>query len=207
MPGLGDVLTIVGSVFGIRAGTEEPDFTLVAELASNITIRLYPELVAVETDLPGATPEEFRNQAFRRLFRYISGANRDKTQIAMTAPVEQSGREVAMTAPVETSQADGAQRMRFFLPANFTLASAPEPADPTVRIVSVPARLLAVNRFAGFANEAALAEARADLLAALMTSRFLATGDPFAMLYDPPFTLPFMRRNEMAVEVQQQGSA
>ncbi|MGC8159750.1 heme-binding protein, partial [Salmonella enterica] len=82
--------------------------------------------------------EAGRSEAFQLLFAYIAGANRASAMgrgtVAMTAPVEVSGRElVAMTVPVETSNSASAAHMRFFLPAKYSLDTAPKALNPRVR--------------------------------------------------------------------------
>jgi len=201
------VLGLVGgcSVFGIRSGYEQPTYEVVERLGEVMEVRRYPSRLAVETTADGADRDEARNAAFRRLFDYISGENAGGREVAMTAPVESAAErtEIAMTAPVETRDATGeAVRMRFFLPASFNRASAPAPSDPEVRIVTLPQSTLAVRRFSGRWSEASLAEETTALLGRLEGSGWQPAGEPFTMFYDPPFTLPWLRRNEVAVAVE-----
>ena len=200
------------SVFGIRSGTEQVPYELVADLGDDLEVRRYPARVAAEARVPaeaeGEDGDDPMGRAFRLLFDYIKGANDGGREIAMTAPVEtQRGAEIAMTAPVETRDAaaasgDGTAAMRFFLPASYTMDGAPRPTDPRLRLVEVPARTLAVLRFSGFGGRASVAEERRALLARLEDGAWQATGEPVALFYDPPWTLPFLRRNEVAVPVE-----
>jgi hypothetical protein len=193
------------SVFGVRSGTEEPPYELVARIGDDIEIRRYAPRLAAEAEVEAASEEAGRNAAFRPLFDYISGANRGAEKIAMTAPVaidDAGGRKIAMTAPVATAPSgDGRYAMRFFLPASLTPQTAPQPTDPRVRVIEVPAELLAVLRFSGGASTSALDRRKAELLARLQGSDWRPAGDPISYLYDPPWTLPFLRRNEVAVPV------
>jgi hypothetical protein len=119
------------------------------------------------------------------------------------------GQEIAMTAPVETGtrsagRGDGEAAgtvMRFLLPAKFDLASAPEPTHRQVRLVEVPAETLAVLRFAGFGGQDTVRTKTRTLMRRLKDSNWQATGSSIAMFYNPPWTLPFFRRNEVAVPV------
>lgn len=116
----------------------------------------------------------------------------------MTAPVETGGRRIAMTVPVEQ---DGAGTMRFFLPRAVAAAGAPAPTEPGIRLVEIPAERIAALRFSGrLTPEARAAQARilADVLAAAGRR---TEGAPFVMGYDPPFAIPFLRRNEVAVRL------
>ena len=97
------------SVVGIRATYEQPRYEVVEQLPRNVEIRRYEPRVAVETDMAGPGDAE----AFRRLFRYITGSNGGDDRIMMTVPVEQ-GTLIAMTVPVE--QGGDLRVMRFFLP-------------------------------------------------------------------------------------------
>ena len=107
-----------------------------------------------------------------------------------------------MTAPVETWRSrTGGMRMRFFLPPEFTLETAPQPKDPRVRLVKVVARLEAVLRFSGIATEDAVGKKMKDLLRALDQSSWRGVNEPVTYLYDPPWTILFFRRNEIAIPV------
>jgi hypothetical protein len=188
-------------VFGIRM-YDEPRYVLIDRVGDRIEVRRYAPRVAAQVEL--ATPAEAgRNQAFRLLFSYIAGANRAAapadSKIAMTAPVDVREPElIAMTTPVQTQDAGGV-RMRFFLPARFTRETAPEPTDPSVHIVTVPEETIAVLCFSGSGGD--MIDRQAALVAGLAGSQWNPVGSAYALLYDPPFTLSFLRRNEAAVEV------
>lgn len=182
------------SVVGIRATYEEPRYAVVERLDRGVEIRAYDGRVAVETDARGQQDGE----AFGRLFRYITGANAGGARIAMTAPVETGGRLIAMTVPVE--QGAGGT-MRFYLPRRVAEAGAPEPTEPCVRLTRIPPERLAVLRFSGSATAEAR-EAQARILAAVLDKTGRKPAEPpFFMGYDPPFSIPFLRRNEVAVRL------
>ena len=199
---LGQVAEAGGSIVGIRNGTEEPSFS-VDRRVGDVEIRHYGPRIAAETTID-ADEEPARNEGFRRLARYIFGGNTDRTKIAMTAPVaQQQGRKIAMTAPVAAQQdSRGEWVIRFFMPAEHTLESLPTPNDERVRLVSVPAETVAVLRFSGIANPDAIASRTAELLATLRGADITAAGDPVTWFYDPPWTIPFRRRNEIAVTLR-----
>ncbi len=192
------------SLVGIRSGYEQPPYEVVTALDDNIEIRAYAPRVAAEATVQGQEDRDGRNAAFRLLFDYITGANRSNNEIAMTAPVEtgSASEEVSMTVPVETAgEGASGMRMRFFLPAAYSADSAPTPSDPRVRVVELPPQTVAVLRFNGSSGEDAIAAKTETLLAALDNTSYQAAGEPFALFYDPPWTLPFFRRNEVVVEV------
>ena len=189
--------------------TETVPYTVVAHVG-DVELRRYPRLAAVETVAAS------ENQAFRRLFGYIAGGNEGSDRIQMTAPVELAGRgsRIEMTAPVEVSRTDEADsrdsddsstadvRMAFFLPAEYSPETAPQPTDDAVDLVSVPERTLAVRRFSWVPTAGRIASEREALLSTLADAGIETTGEPFFMGYDAPWTLPFRRRNEVAVEVE-----
>ena len=188
------------SVFGIRSGYEQLSYTVSDEIDDRIEICQYAARLAAETAL-AAGDEEGRDNAFRVLFDYITGANQGQAEIAMTAPVEVGTPEqVAMTAPVQTAATEDGEVMRFFLPASYTPATAPEPTNPRVAIVEVRSTV-AVLRFTGLWSEQAFEAREAELLDLLDDLRWRPDGSPSSLLYDPPWTFPFLRRNEIAVPV------
>ncbi len=188
-------------VFGIRL-YEEPRYAVIDRVGDRVEIRRYAPRLAAQVEAPAAG-EAGRGEAFRLLFAYIAGANRgapDDNKIAMTAPVElREAERIAMTVPVQTGEADGVVRMRFFLPTSFTRETAPEPTDTRVTLVTAPEETVAALRFSGTGGE--LKARQNELIAALANSRWQAAGAPYALFYDAPFTLPFLRRNEAAVAV------
>jgi hypothetical protein len=203
---VGQVIDAAGSVVGYRRGTEEPDHS-VEKLTRDVEIRRYGARIAAETTVT-ADEESARNAGFRRLARYIFGANQGNTKIAMTAPVAQQsggrrGEKIAMTAPV-SQEAAGADEwtIRFFMPAARTLESLPEPDDDEVRLVTVPPDTMAVRRFAGSPTRRAVASQTAKLMNTLRDIGFEAIDRPASWFYDPPWTVPALRRNEIAVRVK-----
>ncbi|SFK42601.1 SOUL family heme-binding protein [Falsiroseomonas stagni] len=185
------------SVFGVRSGTEEPRFEALGTEAG-LEFRRYAPRLAAETVVP-APEEAARSEGFSRLARYIFGGNQGSARIAMTAPVAQDSMRIAMTAPVAQAATPSGYRIRFFLPA--ALRDPPAPLDARVTVVEVPAETVAVQRFTGLPSPEAVAEARRRLEAALPATRWVAAGEAVAWFYDPPWTIPALRRNEVAVPV------
>jgi hypothetical protein len=200
--------SVVG-VFGIRL-YEEPRYDVIDRLADRVEIRRYGPRLAAQVELPAAG-EAGSSEAFQLLFAYIAGANRTAAsgsdRIAMTVPVEVyapervARQQVAMTVPVQTSQDNGLVRMRFFLPAKFSRETAPTPVDSRVRLVTTPTETVAILRYSGSGIDRA--QRQAELAAALAPSPWRASGEPYTLNYDAPFTLPFLRRNEAAAPVEQ----
>ena len=120
----------------------------------------------------------------------------------MTAPVAQAREAIAMTAPVvQARDASGQWVIRFFMPENYTMETLPKPLDPAVRLVPVPAQVTAVLRFSGSTAPARVEAKEKELLRLLQDSAWQPSGAVVAWFYDPPWTLPPFRRNEVAVPV------
>jgi hypothetical protein len=181
------------SVFGIRSPYEQPSYQVLQQIAPNIELRRYEARLAVETEM---TPGN-EGEAFGRLFRYITGANAGGHMISMTTPVVVQPLRMAMTLP--TLSLDNARTMRFFLPRSVASAGAPAPTDPLVHVVSTPAVTWGVIRYSGIATSRVRAQETALLRDGLKRAGTPSQGAPIYLSYDPPFTIPFLRRNEVAL--------
>ncbi|OBK79688.1 heme-binding protein [Mycobacterium sp. 1164985.4] len=191
----------VFSLVGIRVSTEEPHH-LTTKLSDRVEIRRYGPRIAAETTVD-ADEDRARNIGFRRLAGYIFGGNHRDEAIAMTAPVSQQSREkIAMTAPVAQAHADGNSTIRFYMPSKWTLDTLPAPDDDKVRLIEVPGETVAVLRFTGDRSPRAVAERTRELSEILRANEIEAIGPPQSWFYDPPWTLPFRRRNEIAIPVR-----
>jgi hypothetical protein len=184
------------SVFGVRSPYEQPKYQVVEAVGPNVEIRQYAPRTVVETDITHGD----QGQAFGRLFRYITGANTASRTIAMTVPVEQA-RLISMTVPVETS-GDAQQIMRFYLPPGVTKNGAPVPTEAGVRVTTLPEQTLGVIRYSGAATDESREAQAQRLREALAKSGKSAQGEPSYFSYDPPFAIPFLRRNEVALAVR-----
>lgn len=186
-----------------HAATEEPSFVIIEKVGS-IEIRQYGARLAAEVVVSGSD-EDARSEGFRLLADFIFGNNTARTSIAMTAPVAQqpASEAVAMTAPVSQSRdASGKWRVRFFMPAKYTRQTLPKPNNAAVQIVDVPVETYGVLRFSNSRSADAVIAKTAELLKGLAGSKWQSFGTPAAFFYDPPWTLPFLRRNEVAVTVR-----
>ena len=191
------------SLFGVRDGYEQPRYEVVETLEQDVEIRRYAPRLAAEATVETDDLDKGTNAAFRLLFDYISGANLPQAEIAMTAPVAvaEEGAKIAMTAPVETKAAGEKVTMRFFLPSSFSAETAPQPSDPRVRLVTLPEETVAALRYSGLRDEEREVEKDGVLRAVLAGSQWRPDGEALAYYYDPPWTLPWLRRNEAIVPV------
>ena len=198
---LAALLTIV--VTSAMARVDEPAYRVVQSDGA-IELRLYEPMLVAEVVRSGSRRAAI-NAGFRELASFIFGANLPRDKIAMTAPVIQApaeGETIAMTAPVKQSRAaGGAWRVRFVMPAGYTLETLPRPISPDVRIIEEPRRTMAVIKFSGDPGEERLRDKTEALRAYIGAQGLAPKGDPVYAFYDPPWTLPFMRRNEVMIEV------
>ena len=204
------------SVVGGKAA-EEPAFRVVVE-DGDFEVREYDSYAVAEVVVP-RTFDSASRVGFRWLVRYISGANEGKQKIQMTAPVELQprGEKIAMTAPVVLSPAEkpgvangsrlagediGTWSMAFVLPEGYTSENAPTPTNPMVKIRDVAPRRAASVRFGGLLRDRN-AEAHRRKLAAWLDQRGIEhQGDWRVAGYNPPWTIPQLRRNEVLVSLR-----
>ena len=162
---------------------EEPAYTIEkAWEAEQIEIRSYASRVMAVT-----TMQDDEDNGFRVLAGYIFGGNAEEEKIAMTAPVQQT--------------MEGEQEMAFMMPAQYALEDLPEPKDQRVAFREEPAHTAAVIRFSGWASADKADSHWQTLRRFLVTEGIDITGAPTLNQYNPPWTLPFLRRNEIIVPV------
>ena len=162
---------------------EEPAYTVERAWESEqIEIRRYAPRVMAVTTMQGNDDD-----GFRVLAGYIFGGNSTEQQIAMTAPVQQS--------------MAGEAEMAFIMPAEYALEDLPTPDDERVAFEEAPAYTAAVIRFSGWASADKADEHWQRLRQFLIAERIDITGEPTLNQYNPPWTLPFLRRNEIIVPV------
>ena len=178
------VISLVTSVMTTQAiAIEEPVYQVEkAWETEQIEIRAYAPRVMAVTEMI-----EDSNGGFRVLAGYIFGGNAEEQEIAMTAPVQQS--------------MEGDREMAFMMPAEYTLEDLPEPEDQRVSFREAPAYTAAVIQFSGWASAEKADENWQQLRQFLIAEGIDITGEPTLNQYNPPWTLPFMRRNEIIVPV------
>lgn len=189
--------------------TEEPQFSII-EKSEPFELRAYaPQLIAevkVEGDLDTAS-----SQGFRLIAAFIFGQNKVSEKISMTVPVgieTAQSTKIAMTVPVgiEASK-DSAKGVNqwvfsFVMPSEYTMATLPKPLNPLVTIRELPAQKRAAITFSGFYNEAKVLEKTKALEEWVKSKQWQAIGSPQFARYNPPWSIPFMRRNEILISVR-----
>ena len=196
---LAATVIIIGAMDAIAI--EEASYNVLKK-ENNLEIRDYAPHILAETVVEGDL-EEAGNKAFRRLFRYISGDNRSRNKVAMTAPVSQEpmGEKIRMTAPVGQQRVQESWAVSFMMPDSYTLETLPEPEDPKVTLRQVPARRMAAVRYSGFWSEKNYLRYKLELESWIHENGLKIVGDPIWARYNPPFTPWFLRRNEILIPV------
>ena len=185
---------------------EKPDYEILYE-DGNIEYRLYEPYLVAQTEVSmDDNYNSASNEGFRRLFKYITGSNTSEVDIAMTAPVQMSmdgsGQTIDMTAPVQQIENKNFLQVAFMLPSKFDIKNAPIPTDERVTIKQIPARIMAVIRYSGRWTEKNRSKYEYRLRENLELHAITAISQTETAAYNPPFTPPFMRRNEIMLEVE-----
>jgi hypothetical protein len=173
---------------------ETPKYEVVKKIG-NIELRKYGSMILASTE--GDLND---NEAFMRIANYIFGDNTSSKKIPMTAPVITS-EKIPMTAPVITSNSKNKMKMSFVMPSSYTLKTLPKPNSGNVKIETLKSRNLAVLRFSGFASDSKVINLQNELIGTLKENKIKPKSYPFLMRYNSPWTVPFLRRNEVAVEI------
>ncbi len=177
-------ISLVTSVMTTQAiAIEEPVYQVEkAWEAEQIEIRAYAPRIMAVTGM-----NEDSDSGFRVLAGYIFGGNAEEQKIAMTAPVQQT--------------MAGEKEVAFMMPAEYALKDLPQPEDQRVSFREAPAYTAAVIQFSGWASAEKADENWQQLQRFLIAEGIDITGEPTLNQYNPPWTLPFMRRNEIIVPV------
>ncbi len=168
-----------------RGKYESPKYTTVVSDGA-FEVRDYPEVVVVSAPMKGARSNQ--NSAFMTLFRYISGDN-------------ENGRKIAMTTPVFGTLEEEGRKMSFVVPSEVVEEGVPAAMNQQVVISKRQAGRFAVYRYSGRWSEARERQGREKLQAWMDGRGYSATGSFEKASYDPPFTPPPLRRNEVLVRI------
>ncbi|MBP3945276.1 heme-binding protein [Psychrobacter sp. K31L] len=208
-------LLLSGSLLisGGAMATEEPKYTVLSQV-DDFELRRYDEQLVAQTWVSGDQDSASR-EGFKFLADYIFGNNTAPTggssKISMTAPVtmqpnskksDGESQKIAMTAPVNMQQDDGKWRVQFTMPSQYTMQTLPKPNNPNIMITEVPAQTYGVIKFSGLAGSKKVATKTEELQSWMQTENLNVTGEPELARYNPPWTLPFLRRNEVMIRYQ-----
>lgn len=202
---------------GVAMATEEPHYTILLH-NEDFELRRYDAQIVAQTWVTGDQDSASR-QGFKILADYIFGnnktANGESSTISMTAPVmmqpqsvngnadKNKSTKIAMTAPVMMQQKDNKWRMRFIMPSHYTMQTLPKPNNPAITIAELPIKKYAVVKFSGLAGSKKVETKTKELQSWMQSQQLEAISIPELARYNPPWTLPFMRRNEVMIAYQQ----
>ncbi len=178
------ILLLIPGTAAVAADIEEPQYELLDTLYG-VELRLYAPSIQATTTLAS---NRQTSAGFRRLAGYIFGGNATGESISMTAPVQES---LVSDQPV----------MAFTMPSAYSMVSLPEPKSDNVVLREMPERLVATLPFGGWATPYKVKRKTGELLRTLDNHGVKIVGAPALNQYNPPWTLPFLRRNEIAVEI------
>ena len=194
--------------------TEEPKFTILNQ-TEDFELRRYDAQIVAQTWVTGSQMVA-SNKGFKTLANYIFGNNTaptgESSNISMTTPVmmqpngndsaKDKSAKIAMTAPVNMQQDTGQWRVQFVMPSQYTMQTLPKPNNADITIVELPVQTYGVITFSGLAREKKVAEKTQALQEWMQAQNLIMTGSPELARYNPPWILPFMRRNEIMIAYQ-----
>jgi effector-binding domain-containing protein len=180
--------------------TPEPSFEVINQEGS-IETRIYPPIIIAEVSVNGERYAAI-NAGFKKLANYIFGNNTSQKKIAMTAPVIQKNEKIAMTAPVMMQAENNHWVVQFVMPADASLSNLPTPNNTDVHLKEIPQKKYIVIQFSGRNSEENIDEHLKMLHAYVKKNNIMTQGEPLMAFYNPPWILPFLRRNEIMLEVK-----
>lgn len=175
---------------------EAPSYVVERRLG-DVEIRSYAPHIVAEVTVRGDRRDAL-STGFRILAGYIFGGNTTRQSVDMTSPVAQS-QKIDMTSPVTQEGVDGLWTVSFMMPSKWTLESLPDPTNEAIRLRQTDDVRQAVVIFGGRATAAAIEAAEQTLTQTLSEAGLAGSGPMIYNFYDDPMTLPWNRRNEVAV--------
>jgi len=198
-------------VFGDTAvAIEEAEYEVLKQ-DGDFELRRYAPKVVAQTSVQGDFSEA-GNAGFRRLADYIFGNNKAAKKISMTAPVnmELEGEKYALTLPPSQSLAQegstNSWRVTFVMPSSYTLDTLHEPNHEEIILREEPTIEMAAIRFSGVWARERFEENENKLKEWIGKQGLTSAGTPVFARYNSPFTLWFLRRNEVLIPVKGVGT-
>ena len=197
------LILVVGVLAGpVMSNVEKPDYKVI-QSEQNIEIRQYEPMIIAEVEVDGKREDAIRD-GFRLLADYIFGNNTVQQVISMTAPVQQKeNQKIAMTAPVQQQSMGKSWRMSFVMPSKYRLDSLPVPNNNRVRLKEILTKKFVVIEFSGTNSNENVTEHENQLMNYIEANQINIIGSPKYAFYNAPWTLPFLRRNEVMIEIKQ----
>jgi effector-binding domain-containing protein len=167
---------------------ENPTYKVTSSLES-IEIRAYEPMIVAEIEVQGERKQALK-RGFRLLADYIFGNNTAKHKIAMTAPVQQHVSQDGWT-------------VSFVMPSLYNMISIPQPHNKDVVLKEIPAKHFIAIQFSGMNSDANIHKHKKKIMKYITHHNIKIVGPIYYAFYNPPWTLPFMRRNEIIIEIKE----
>ena len=198
------LILIVGVLAGpLMSNVEKPDYKVI-QSEQNIEIRQYEPMIIAEVEVDGKREDAIRD-GFRLLADYIFGNNTVQQVISMTAPVQQKeNQKIAMTTPVQQQLAGKSWQISFVMPSKYSMDSLPVPNNNRVRLKKILTKKFVVIEFSGTNSNENVTEHEDQLMSYIEDNQIKIIGSPKYAFYNAPWTLPFLRRNEVMIEINKQ---
>ena len=197
------LILVVGVLAGpVMSNVEKPDYKVI-QSEQNIEIRQYEPMIIAEVEVDGKREDAIRD-GFRLIADYIFGNNTVEQNISMTAPVQQKeNQKIAMTSPVQQQLAGKSWQISFVMPSKYNMDSLPVPNNNRVRLKEILTKKFVVIEFSGTNSNENVTEHENQLMNYIEANQIKIIGSPKYAFYNAPWTLPFLRRNEVMIEIKQ----
>ena len=195
------LILVVGVLAGpVMSNVEKPDYKVI-QSEQNIEIRQYEPMIIAEVEVDGKREDAIRD-GFRLIADYIFGNNTVEQNISMTAPVQQKeNQKIAMTSPVQQQLAGKSWQISFVMPSKYSMDSLPMPNNNRVRLKEILTKKFVVIEFSGTNSNENVTEHENQLMNYIEANQLKIIGSPKYAFYNTPWTLPFLRRNEVMIEI------
>jgi hypothetical protein len=197
-------IVLIGAIAAgpVMSDVETPNYEIVKSQDA-IEVRQYDPLIIAQVQISGER-EEAIGDGFRLLADYIFGNNIAQKDIAMTAPVQQQeSTKIAMTAPVQQQSTGDDWQVSFVMPSEYTMDTLPTPVSERVTLKEIPAKTFVAITFSGTNSDENVKAHEKILLEYVEANDFSVISTPKYAFYNPPWTLPPMRRNEVMIEIKE----
>lgn len=183
------IIMLIAFSGSMMSQVEHPQYVIV-EKFENIEIRKYPKMVIASSEVEGSRADSI-NQGFKLVANYIFGENDQKEKISMTAPVMQ-----------QSKSSENDWTISFVMPRDYSFAKLPSPNDSKVKLTELSSKKMIAIRFYGSTNEENLQIHREMLEEFVKNKKYKTIGNSIYAFYNPPWTLPFMKHNEIMLELE-----
>ena len=194
------ILTGILMIGSVVSDVETPSYRVV-QSQKDIEIRHYDPMIVANVKVAGDRESSLR-KGFQLLADYIFGNNTILQDIAMTASVQQQiYKKISMTAPVQQQAMDASWEVSFVMPSDHNMVTLPRPNNDSIVLEEIPSEKFAVIIFSGTSSSENIEKYEKKLMSYLTRNNIEVIGTPKYAFYNPPWTLPQVRRNEVMMKI------